>query len=204
MQALKPLLLLLLAGTALPLPAGEHRQHGAHEHSIGKLNIAQEGNEIHIEIDSPAANIVGFEHVPGTGVDHDSLEKALNRLKDGASLFLPPQAAGCSLVDSHIDTPLSDRGGGEEKHRAEHAHHTDEPSHRNNEKHAEAPHTHEKGHADITATWRFSCTHPEALDQLGVRVFEAFPGTERLQVQFIIGTHQGAAELSASQPTLRF
>ena len=37
-----------------------------------------------------------------------------------------------------------------------------------------------------------------------LRLFEAFPMTERLAVQFITGKQQGAAELSASQSVLRF
>jgi hypothetical protein len=37
------------------------RQHGAHVHGIGALNIAQENNELFIELTTPAANIVGFD-----------------------------------------------------------------------------------------------------------------------------------------------
>ena len=183
----------------------EHRQHGAHEHGVGKINIAQEGKEIHIELDSPAANIVGFEHIPKTELDRDSLTKALALLKNGTRLFLFPDAAECNLVDTDVATPLKEHENGEEAHHAEDALQQDE------REHTEGPHVHEEGyehqgetHADITATWRFSCTHPEALDQVRVQLFEAFPMTERLQVQFITGKRQGAAELNASQPTLRF
>ena len=183
----------------------KHRQHGAHEHGVGKINIAQDGKELHIELDSPAANIVGFEHIPETALDRDSLTKALALLKNGTRLFLFPDAAECNLVDTAVATPLKEHGNGEE------AHHTEDAVQQHAREHTEEPHVHEGGqkhqgetHTDITATWRFSCRHPEALDQVSVQLFEAFPMTERLQVQFITGKRQGAAELSASQPAVRF
>jgi hypothetical protein len=171
----------------------EHRQHAAHRHGVGKINIAQEDKEIYIELDCPAANIVGFEHAPESEADHDALEKALAQLKNGTGLFLLPDAAGCRLVDADITTPLQDHADDSSHHEAG-EHHADEDSHE-----------HEgETHSDITATWRYSCANPEALDQVSVQLFEVFPMTERLQVQFISGKRQGAAELSASQRVLRF
>ena len=63
---------------------------------------------------------------------------------------------------------------------------------------------HEDTHADITAVYRFTCAHPEALDRVEVRLFDHFPMTERLQVQYITEEHQGAAGLTASQSVVRF
>ena len=202
MQVLKTVFPLLLAGSTLPLHAGEPRQHGAHEHGVGKLDIAQEGSELHIELDSPAANIVGFEHAPNSEEDHETLERALARLKDGAALFALPGAAGCRLVSADAHTPLVDHKEGEAHHDDEH-HEGHEPHAKHEQRHEES-HEHEETHSDITAAWRFSCAHPEALDEVSVQLFKAFPMTERLQVQFITGKHQGAAELSASQPAVRF
>ncbi len=171
----------------------EHRQHGTHEHGVGTINIAREGKEVHIELDSPAANIVGFEHAPKTEADLDTLEDALARLKNGTRLFQFPDAAGCDLVDADVDTPLKEHEHGEEVHHTEEDHaHDDSHDHK------------DETHADVTAIWHFSCAHPEALERVSVKLFEVFPRTERLLVQFITGKRQGAAELSASQPDLRF
>jgi hypothetical protein len=175
----------------------EHRQHGVHKHGVGKINIAQEDKEIYIELESPAANIVGFEHAPDSEADHEALEKALTQLKNGTDLFLLPDAAGCRLVNADITTPLQD--------------HADDSSHREDGKHAGEQHAHEDSHehegethSDITATWQFSCAQPEKLDQIMVILFEVFPKTEHLQVQYITGKQQGATKLSATQPVLRF
>lgn len=44
--------------------AEETCHHDAHVHGVGKLNVALDGDDLIIELTSPAANIVGFEHTP--------------------------------------------------------------------------------------------------------------------------------------------
>jgi len=193
---------LLLATSSSLLLADEHRHHGAHEHGVGKLDFAQEGTALHIELDGPAMNIVGFEHAPSSEEDRKTLESALARLKDGAALFAFPEAASCRLVSADAHTPLVDHKESNAHHEDEH--HDEHEPHDKHEQRHEDSHEHEHTHSDITATWRFDCAHPDALDQVNVRVFEAFPRTVRLKVQFITDNHQGAAELSASQPDLQF
>jgi hypothetical protein len=61
----------------------EHRQHGAHVHGLAILNLALDGQQIRIELHSPAANIVGFEHAPASAVHHAALDQAVARLQDG-------------------------------------------------------------------------------------------------------------------------
>ena len=65
---------LLFAGIlSSTLFAQEHRQHGSHQHGVGRLNLAQEDTEIRLELDSPAANIVGFEYAPSSEVKNTRL-----------------------------------------------------------------------------------------------------------------------------------
>ena len=52
------------------------RQHDSHAHGIGELNIVLEGNELAIELISPAANIVGFEHAPSNDEQKAALAQA--------------------------------------------------------------------------------------------------------------------------------
>ena len=42
------------------------RQESSHIHGIVEMNLAVEGSQLYIELISPAANIVGFEHAPST------------------------------------------------------------------------------------------------------------------------------------------
>jgi hypothetical protein len=206
MNVIKALLLLVSVGSTLPLLAGEQRHHAAHEHGVGKLDIAQEGSVLHIVFDSPAANLLGFEHAPRTKQEHETLEQLLSRLKDGTGLFSLPNAAGCRLVEADVETPLQDHNDDKEEHHSGHGKESAEHKHHEEEQHAESEggeHADET-HADITASYRFACEQPDRLKQIRVQLFEAFPMTERLQVQYITDKGQGATRLSASQPLLRF
>lgn len=214
MHVFKSFSLLLLVGTVLPALADEHRQHGAHEHGVGVLNIAQEGTGLHIELDSPAVNIVGFEHAPNSEQDHKALESALERLRDGTALFVLPGEAGCRLVNADATTPLTGSEEGEARpvdthddqhHKAHHeeGEHHDGYEHGGEEGDHEEGHKHEE-HADVDAAWHFTCEQPDRLDRIGVRLFDVFPSTQRLQVQYITKKQQGAASLNASQPEVRF
>lgn len=196
MHLFKSISLLLLTGAVVSVSADEQRHHDAHEHGVGMLNVAQENADLHIEFDTPAVNIVGFEHAPRSEQERETLERALERLSDGIALFVFPEKSGCRQLDADVITPLVGREE-VDVHVA---------GHENEAEHAEQGHEHEdeETHADITATWRFSCVHPGSLDRIDVRLFEAFPLTQRLTVQFITGKRQGAAGLTASQTELRF
>ena len=215
MYVFKSFCLLLLAGTVLPALADEHRHHGAHEHGVGILNIAQEGPGLQIELDSPAVNIVGFEHAPNSEEEHEALDSELARLRDGAALFMLPVEAGCRLVSVDVKTPMAGYEGSEahavDAHDDEHqAAHHEAGEHRDGHDPAgeEGAHDegneHEAAHADIDAAWHFTCEQPDRLDRVGVRLFDVFPRTQRLQVQYITEKQQGAASLDASQPEVRF
>ena len=171
----------------------ENRQQGAHVHGIGQLNLALDGRELYIELDSPAANIVGFEYAPSSDADRAALDKAMAALSDGERLFRLTPAAGCRLGDAKIASALLDDHGHDEHKHDEHKH----------DDHKHDGHDHET-HADIRATYQFACDNPGALDGVVVEVFEAFPGTERLQMQFVIGERQGAAELTPADHVVNF
>ncbi len=173
----------------------EHREHGAHVHGIAALNLALEGEEVHIELDSPAANIVGFEHAPSSEADHAALDKAVAALKDGNRLFRFNADAGCRMEDARVASALL-----EKEHDEHEGAHSDDHAHEE-----EGGQEHEgEVHSDIEAAYHFECTSPGKLTQLTVELFEAFPGMEELKVQYVIEARQGAAELTARKHVVRF
>ena len=178
----------------------EHRQHGAHVHGIAALNLALEGQEVHIEFDSPAANIVGFEHAPSSEADHAALNKAVATLKDGDRLFKFNADAGCQMEKVNVASQLLDEeheGHADEKP-GEHPH--EEKQGHDHEQHKDE----DEAHSDIEAAYHFECDQPGKLTQLTVELFKAFPGTEELKVQYVIESKQGAAELTAASHVLKF
>lgn len=197
----------LLLGSALAaMPAAaEHREHGAHEHGIGKLNVVLEEHDLHIELDSPAANLVGFEHAPHTAEQEKVLNQAVSRLKHGADLFALPRAAACRLESAALESPLFE-GETAEHHETPPHHEEHEGAHPHGEGHAQHDGGEEAGHghADIRAHYRFHCDNPSQLDGMTVRLFELFPGTGELEVQLLTPGKQGAAELTAGNPRLHF
>ncbi len=188
---------LAVFGAALPLlsVADVERQHGAHEHGAATLMISAEGQELSIILDSPAYNILGFEHAPSTEEHHAVLETAVTKLENGAALITMNRAAGCELEEGHVTTPWheeaehgeDDHGHGEEGHGHDH----DE-------------HEHESAHSDILTEWHFHCDALADLSEIKVELFGAFPNLDDLDVQYLLENNQGAAELSPKETTLTF
>ena len=188
-----PMVLSIVLATS-PIPAGsagQHRQHGAHLHGTGRLNLALDGRAIYVELESPAANIVGFEHTPASEAEHSAVDDAVAVLKDGDRLFRFNETAGCRLQDAKIASALI------RTHHERHEH-ADAEAHEHNGEHEG------EGHADFVASYHFECTRPERLEQLTIDVFSAFVGTQRLKVQFVLDDRQGAAELNASDHVVNF
>ena len=203
--ALATSLLTPLALVAPGAPAGEkheheqeHRQHGAHVHGIAALNLALEGKEVHIELDSPAANIVGFEHAPSSEADHAALGKAVAVLKNGDQLFRFNNEAGCRMEKAMVTSALLEEKHDDHEEKGEHDH----------EEHEHEAHEHEEHegetHSDIEAVYHFECDQPGKLTQLTVELFEAFPATEELNVQYVIESKQGAREITAKNHVVKF
>jgi len=170
----------------------EHRQQSAHVHGIAALSLALEGQEVQIELDSPAANIVGFEHAPSSESDHAALDKAVAALKDGERLFRFNEDAGCRMETAKVASALLDEGHEEHEEHAK-------------EGHEDAQHEHEgETHSDIEAAYHFECDQPGKLKQMTVELFEAFPGMEKIEVQYVIESKQGATELPATNHAVKF
>ena len=192
----------------------EKRQHDAHVHGIAALNLALEGDEVHVELDSPAANIVGFEHAPSSKADHAALDRAVAKLKDGNQLFRFNSEAACRMEKAKVTSAMLEDD--HEAHKDEHAHDKkeahghDEHEHEKHghEEHGHKEHAHEEHegetHSDIDVTYHFECAKPGQLTQLTVELFEAFPGMEEINVQYVIESKQGAAELTPARHVVRF
>ncbi len=98
-----------LAGIAIALIFGAGIQPavaaGKHEHGRASLNVAVEGERLIIELDSPADNLLGFEHRPASDAEKARLAGALATLRDGAALFAMPPGADCRLRFAAVSPP---------------------------------------------------------------------------------------------------
>jgi hypothetical protein len=189
---LNQLMIALLLGAvtaSAPLAAEEHhhREHGAHEHGVAQLNVALEGNTLEIELESPAVNIVGFEHAPRDQAERQAVRSAMETLRNGPGVFALPASAACKLADVEVESALLEEAR-EHGHAAEH--------------HATA-HTHDgEAHADFRVHYRFHCATPDGLRYIDVQLFKLFPATEELDAQVVTPRGQRAVELNAGAARL--
>ena len=187
-------LLFALPFALLPLAAAhaahdEHEHHdehaslAAHEHGAAQLNVALEGQRLELALESPAMNLVGFEHAAVSSTDKTAVAHAQQHLQTPLALFGIAAAAGCVITSHELHSPLF------EAHAEEH------------EEHAE----HGAEHSDIDANYVLTCSQPQALSAIDLsELFKRFPATDKIQVQLIGPNGQQGAELSAAQPRLSF
>ncbi|WNW12057.1 DUF2796 domain-containing protein [Pseudomonas sp. DTU_2021_1001937_2_SI_NGA_ILE_001] len=167
----------------------EHESLGAHEHGVGRLNAVLEGKTLELEFDSPAMNIVGFEHAPGSDDDKAKLAKARELLLKPNALFSISEAAQCSARSVKLESPLFGDKDDDDHDEDEHA----------------KPDEHHHEHSEIHAKYIFTCDAPAILKKLDLsQVFKTFPDTKKLQVQLISPGGQSGAEVIAANPSVKF
>ena len=163
-------LLLALPFALLPLAMAhaadahdhEHDSLPPHEHGVGSLNVALDGQTLELDLDGPSINLVGFEHVATTDADKAKVESTRKQLENPLVLFSIPKAAGCTAEAQELKSPLFDPAPEEGNAKGEHH------------------------HSDIEAHYAFNCSTPDALKTLDLsQFFKTFPGTHKFKVQLI-------------------
>ncbi|AKS07875.1 DUF2796 domain-containing protein [Pseudomonas trivialis] len=193
-------LLLALPFALLPLAVAhahddhdhEHGSLGAHEHGVGRLNAVLDGQALELELDSPAMNLVGFEHVATSAADKAKVAAARKQLENPVALFNLPKAAGCVVSTQELNSPLFG-----DKPEADHDDDDDDAK--------DGAHEHHHDHSEIHAHYQFTCATPTALSNLDLsQVFKTFPATQKIQVQLIGPSGQQGVEATATAATLKF
>jgi len=182
----------------------EHGSLAPHVHGVATLNLALEGKVLEIGLDSPAINLVGFEHQASSDADKAKLAAARATLEKPLALFALPAAAGCKVDDADLDSPLF----GDAKHEHEHADHDHDHDH-DHDGDDDHDHDHEGAaghvHSDIEAAYKFSCNAPDQLKGLDLSAFfKEFPGTLKFNVQYTGASGQKGAEVTPANPRFDF
>ena len=86
---------LLLSALVTVSVAEETRQVDKHEHGVGELNIAVEGNSMDLEFMIPGADIVGFEPEAKSEADIALVNDALIKFEEFNNIFSIPSASNC-------------------------------------------------------------------------------------------------------------
>lgn len=165
----------------------EMRHHESHVHGQATVNIAISDRDVHIELESPAANIVGFEHSPQNHEQEQALQLAEKQLREANTLFTFNKKADCQLKSAKVTNNM------EGEHHSDNHH--DEEGHEDGHQHA-GEHD-EAQHSEFHALYHFECSQPEKLQTINIMLFESFHGFEKLDVQLLSPKGQSASTVTA-------
>ena len=136
---MKPSILAVVIGMTVStniLANEEFRSHSAHVHGQVEVNIAQDGQELLVEVTAPGADVVGFEHAPETAEQKKVFEQAIAQLNKPDELF-SFNNANCTLKFKSVSNTLE--GDHDEHEGHDHAEH----NHDDHEGHDHAEHDHD-------------------------------------------------------------
>jgi hypothetical protein len=190
------ILLLSIASLALQAKAASdhgHKQHEAHLHGSAELTLAIEADSLEISLESPAANIVGFEHRATSPEQVNAATKAQAALNSAERLF-SFTGSSCSLQKASIDMSAiiepDQAHDTHEKHHAgdgDHEHHDDE----------------EGSHSEISAVYHYQCKSGADISGITVNLHDYFPAIENLKIMWLTDSGQGAVELTGEANFVR-
>ena len=188
---------LLLSTQVVLAEKHEMQQHGSHEHGVARLTVATTDDGLEIALESPAANLFGFEHKAKTSDELKLVNDVIERLEAGSNLFSMNEAAVCSFNSADVDSSMTESHDDhkDEKHSDKHDEHDDHKDEKHSDKHDEHD-DEEKSHSDVDVTWTFKCEQPAEINSISTKLFSAFPnGFEELAVEWITASSAGKTEL---------
>lgn len=182
------ILVAVLFGLQAPaLAVSDYHGYAPHVHGVGELTVVLEGSTLEIAFQSPAMNLVGFEHVATTKQQKNRVKQTEALMKLPAKLFAF-KGSGCEAKRVEVDvSSLLDEKYESHDHEGDHEHHT---------------HHHEKAHADVMAHYQFNCAQPVNLSAVSVNLFKQFGGLEELHVMWVTARQQQADKLTPKNNTI--
>lgn len=151
---------------------------GAHQHGVARLDVVLDGQQLVIALESPLANLLGFEHAPRNDRQRAAVKKMEAALQ-AADAFQPDVAAACALTHVSVEHPFKDaaaKGAAADQGKAQ--------------------------HNDADVSWTFACARPEALKRIAVGLFARFPQLATLKAQLAGPRGQSARTLTRRQQSL--
>jgi hypothetical protein len=109
------IVLVALFATAATLAAdtAARGQQPAHQHGAASLHVSVEGDVLQLALESPADNLLGFEHAPRNETQKKAVARAEQLLKQAAQLFEIPPAAECQTQPAKVEMKLPEAASGE-------------------------------------------------------------------------------------------
>jgi len=191
------------------------RQHAPHVHGVATGNLALDDTDLRLELEIPGVNLIGFEHPPRTDEEQAALDEALEFLRTADWLRADPDGAcELASINAHTHGFSANGADYDREHHHEHGHeeahdhhgaghehdHGHEHQHANHHGHGhDHDHDHNHGdhhgdghgdghahdHAEFHIVVHLECSSPGRLGWLDLRLFEDFPGNERMDIDVL-------------------
>jgi hypothetical protein len=159
----------------------EHRHHEAHVHGQAEMNILIDDTTFVFEINSPALNLLGFEHEPGTDAEKETVHKVNKMLLDYKNIVAVADM-DCKQSQNQMTAPF------------------DEEDHDHNHHHGE---NHGDGHSEYYLFYSLSCKDIKKIEQIKIKLFDNFPGFESVDVKWTYFTDAGSMEATKEQKIIK-
>jgi hypothetical protein len=206
-------LVAVLMGVAPSIHAEKNETNlDAHVHGLSKLTIALEGEDLDIQLTSPAINIVDFEYKAVSKKDIDAIMNAKSILNQPEVLFLFSDN-GCKPINIDVDITGLIKEDDYVQHDNEQNHHKVHDDHKEHDDHEdheidkyEDHHMHDKleGHSEIVANYSYRCKDITKLSPIQVSLFEAFSGIHKIHTMWLTPSKQGSVTLTAKNQMVKF
>jgi hypothetical protein len=199
-----------------------------HVHGQGQVSMAIDQNLLSMTLESPGADIIGFEHEARTAEEKAAVREALKQLSDPMFVIQLPESASCKVIQasSEVASENGDEGHADHEEHEEHADHDDHDDHDDHEKHKDhdnhekhedhdehADHDDHEKHADhdehedeahgsFIAEYQLACANIAVIDFIKFVYFDHFRNAQSLMVVLIDKNGQHRHEINRDNPIL--
>ena len=151
-----------------------------HVHGQGQVSMAIDQNLLSMTLESPGADIIGFEHEARTAEEKAAVTKALKQLSDPMFVIQLPGSASCKVIQASSEVASENGGEG-------HADHEDHES---------------EAHGSFIAEYQLACANIAVIDFITFVYFGHFRNAQSLVVVLIDKNGQRRHEINRDIPIL--
>ena len=175
-------LILILILVTCSLEASAAAQ-SAHVHGQGQVGMAIDQNLISMTLESPGADIVGFEHEARTAEEKTAVTEVLKQLSNPMFVIQLPESASCKVIQASSEVTSKN---GDDSH-ADHEDHNEHES---------------EAHGSFIAEYQLECANVAVIDFITFVYFGHFRNAQSLMVVLIDKNGQHRHKINRDIPIL--
>ena len=181
-KMIKRNLILILILVTCSLGASAAAQ-STHVHGQGQVGMAIDQNLISMTLESPGADIVGFEHEARTAEEKTAVTEALKQLSNPMFVIQLPESASCKVIQASSEVTSKN---GDDSH-ADHEDHNEHES---------------EAHGSFIAEYQLECANVAVIDFITFVYFGHFRNAQSLMVVLIDKNGQHRHKINRDIPIL--